>query len=413
MKKIIKINFIILVIFCILSNIAFYSFATQEDGEEEKSETETQMDNLQIEKADLQNDIDESNNQIIIIEDQMTSTIKEIAEINQKMYDKQIEIETIKAKEIDTLNYIEKAENELEKSTKRYTKLKSLLENRLVAMYEMGNVSYFDLLLNSKGITEFLSNYYLISEVTSADQDLLQEVEAEKKYNTVLAQTLDDKKVILQEARENVEKNEILLENMNIIKNNRISQLSEDELELERQIEEYQEQVAQIEKEIRVLALKSISEKYVGGTMAWPVPGYTRITSPFGMRTHPITGVYKLHTGTDIGAPMGASFVAANDGVVTYAGYNRAYGNMVIIDHGGGITTLYAHGSAILVNVGDMVMQGTAVLKVGFTGYSTGPHAHFEVRINGKYVEPLDYITSYSKGSTSTKENSSKKVELN
>ena len=175
----------------------------------------------------LQNDIDMSNNQIIVLEDQMTETIKEIAEINQKMYDKQIEIETIKAKEIDTLSYIERAENELEKSTKRYNKLKSLLENRLVAMYEMGNVSYFDLLLNSRGITEFLSNYYLISEVTSADQDLLQEVEAEKKYNTVLTQTLDEKKVNLQQAREEVEKNEILLGNMNIIKNNRISQLSE------------------------------------------------------------------------------------------------------------------------------------------------------------------------------------------
>ncbi len=412
MKKIIKITFLILVIFCMLFNMSYFSFATQENNEE-KSEEETKMDNLQLEKADLQNDIDMSNNQIIVLEDQMTETIKEIAEINQKMYDKQIEIETIKAKEIDTLSYIERAENELEKSTKRYNKLKSLLENRLVAMYEMGNVSYFDLLLNSRGITEFLSNYYLISEVTSADQDLLQEVEAEKKYNTVLTQTLDEKKVTLQQAREEVEKNEILLGNMNIIKNNRISQLSEDELELERQIEEYQEQVAQIEKEIRVLALKSISAKYVGGTMAWPVPGYTRITSPFGMRTHPITGVYKLHTGVDIGAPMGATFVAANDGIVTYAGQNRAYGNMVIIDHGGGITTLYAHGSKINVSVGQIVSQGQSVLNVGSTGYSTGPHAHFEVRINGKYVEPLDYITSYSSGSSNTKDNSSKKVELN
>ena len=138
--------------------------------------------------------------------------------------------------------------------------------------------------------------------------------------------------------------------------------------------------------------------------MAWPVPGYTRITSAFGMRTHPITGIYKLHTGTDIGAPMGVSFIAANDGIVTYAGYNGAYGNMVIVDHGGGITTLYAHGSEILTEVGAIVTQGTPVLKVGSTGYSTGPHAHFEVRINGQYVEPLDYITSYSLGDKNKKE---------
>lgn len=129
--------------------------------------------------------------------------------------------------------------------------------------------------------------------------------------------------------------------------------------------------------------------------MAWPIPGYTRITSKYGMRTHPITGVYKLHTGVDVSAPMGANFVAANDGIVTKAGYNGAYGNMVIIDHGGGVSTLYAHGSEIMVQVGDTVKRGeTVVLKVGSTGYSTGPHAHFEVRLNGVVTDPLPYITN-------------------
>ena len=138
--------------------------------------------------------------------------------------------------------------------------------------------------------------------------------------------------------------------------------------------------------------------------MAWPVPGYTTITSQYGMRTHPITGVYKLHTGTDISAPIGATFVAANDGIVVKAEYNTAYGNMVMIDHGGGISTLYAHGSEILVSVGQTVFKGTAVLKVGSTGYSTGPHAHFEVRVNGNPVKPLDYITSYNSSSTQESE---------
>ena len=211
-----------------------------------------------------------------------------------------------------------------------------------------------------------------------------------------MKETLENKKEILSESRETREKNAISLENMAVIKSSRIKQLTEEELVLQQQIEEYQNQINEIETEIRRLAVKSVSPQYVGGTMAWPVPGYTLITSPFGMRTHPITGVYKLHTGVDIGAPTGATFVAANDGLVTYAGWNTAYGNMVIIDHGGGITTLYAHGSEILVNVGDTVSQNTPVLKVGSTGYSTGPHAHFEVRINGEYVEPLSYITSYA-----------------
>lgn len=112
------------------------------------------------------------------------------------------------------------------------------------------------------------------------------------------------------------------------------------------------------------------------------------------MRTHPITGVYKLHTGVDIGAPIGADFIAANDGIVIKAEFNSAYGNMVVISHGGGIYTLYAHGSEIIAEVGQSVKRGDIILKVGSTGYSTGPHAHFEVRKNGIVVNPLPYITS-------------------
>ena len=144
----------------------------------------------------------------------------------------------------------------------------------------------------------------------------------------------------------------------------------------------------------RILKKVQKPAKYIGGELAWPVPGYTRISSKYGMRTHPITGVYKLHTGVDISAPMGANFIAANDGVVTKAGMNSAYGNMVIIDHGGGISTLYAHGSEILVQVGQVVKRGDAVLKVGSTGYSTGPHAHFEVRMDGVVTDPMPYITN-------------------
>ena len=199
---------------------------------------------------------------------------------------------------------------------------------------------------------------------------------------------------------------------MRVLKNKEVSELSEKELELHNSIEQYQNEIENIEKEIRFLSLGNIGSEYIGGSMAWPVPGYTRITSQFGMRTHPITGIFKLHTGTDIGAPAGAIFVAANDGVVIKAQYNPAYGNMVIVDHGGGVTTLYAHGSEILVNIGQIVNQGTPVLKVGSTGYSTGPHAHFEVRVNGEYKNPLEYITSYNSNEKEN-ENKSQQVIIN
>ena len=146
--------------------------------------------------------------------------------------------------------------------------------------------------------------------------------------------------------------------------------------------------------QILELAKGGIDSAYIGGELAWPVPGYTKISSKYGMRVHPITKVYKLHTGVDISAPLGANFVAANDGIVVKAEYNLAYGNMVVIDHGGGISTLYAHGSQILVQVGETVTRNQAILKVGSTGYSTGPHAHFEVRKNGVVTDPMPYITN-------------------
>lgn len=433
MKKFIKVNLIILVIFCLLLSSTRVIYATSEENLEEKRELlerfnlldeeelfdenrqpdevdgvenlddiinqenqeEKNLDNLQIEKSNLESDIEASNAEIQFIESELTATVAEIAEINQQIIDKEIEIETLTAQEDDLLRYIAKAEYELEESNKRYEKQKQLLETRLVAMYETGDMSYLDLLFNSKSISEFLSNYFFIEEIAKADTELLETVESERIYNKKLKETLDTKKLVLIASRETREKNAIALENMGVIKNSRLKKLTEEEIELHQKIEEYQNQIAEIETEIRLLALANVGEEYVGGTMAWPVPGYTRITSSFGMRTHPITGIYKLHTGVDIGAPRGAHFIAANDGIVTYAGWNTAYGNMVIVDHGGGITTLYAHGDEILVNVGDTIYQGHPVLKVGSTGYSTGPHAHFEVRINGEYVEPLDYITSY------------------
>lgn len=185
-----------------------------------------------------------------------------------------------------------------------------------------------------------------------------------------------------------------IMENTKALRENYITKLTDKEKEVQQQIQEFKTRFEEVNAEILALAKQGIYTEYIGGVLAWPVPGYTRISSNYGMRTHPITGIYKLHTGVDISAPMGANFVAANDGIVTKAGYNSAYGNMVIIDHGGGISTLYAHGSEILVEVGQTVKRNEAVLKVGSTGYSTGPHAHFEVRINGVVTTPIEYITN-------------------
>ena len=416
MKKFIKINFIVLIIFiaCVInsnfsiaSNLNTQNVTTVELNNSNQTETEDNkdLDKLQEEKSSLESNIEESNNQIEIVKAELSDLLIKVEEITLEISNKNEEIDklTIENKELN--GYIKNVENDLKKIKNDYENKKEILDKRLIASYERGQTSYLDVLLNSDGIISFFSNYYLLSEIISADNKLIEDCSKAKIYMEELDSSLIEKSAKLEQNKATIQKNKISLENMEALKSKRISQLSESEAELYKKIEEYQSEIENVEKEIRLLTLANVGSEYIGGTMAWPVPGYTRITSQFGMRTHPITGIYKLHTGTDIGAPMGATFIAANDGIVIKAEYNNAYGNMVIIDHGGGITTLYGHGSEILVNVGDQVLQGTPVLKVGSTGYSTGPHAHFEVRVNGEYKNPLDYITSYNSAGVNTSEN--------
>ena len=144
-------------------------------------------------------------------------------------------------------------------------------------------------------------------------------------------------------------------------------------------------------EEIRRLTQGS-SGTYSGGTFAWPSVS-TYITSPYGTRVHPVTGKVKTHTGIDIGAGMGTNIFAAADGTVLISGWNTGgYGNYVVIDHGGGLTTLYAHCSSLLVSAGQKVTRGQVIAKCGSTGMSTGPHLHFEVLKNGAHTDPYAYL---------------------
>lgn len=403
MKNIIKINFIILVI-CVLLTVTVFAEDNIQENQEQSNVAENTLDSLNVQKSDLENQIQQKESEIQYIQEDMSATLLELENLSQEIADKQNEIAEIELQEIELNKYIETTEVELTSLKEKYAKQKKALEARLVAMYKFGNASYLDVLLNSKSLSQFLSNYYYLTIITKTDTNLLKSVEEKRDSIQTLANNLETKKNVLMVSRETREKTQIALSNMKIIKDKRVTELNEQDLALHQEIENYRQQIQSVELEIKKLALANVGEKYVGGIMAWPVPGYTTITSQYGMRTHPITGVYKLHTGTDISAPIGATFVAANDGIVVKAEYNTAYGNMVMIDHGGGISTLYAHGSEILVSVGQTVFKGTAVLKVGSTGYSTGPHAHFEVRVNGNPVQPLDYITSYNSSSTQESE---------
>ncbi len=355
-----------------------------------------ELSDLQEQQTQVQANQDMATSQLQAVQEELTENLQQIQELNTNITQYETEINEYNTQIVTLQDDITKTEAEIKKAEENYNSQKKLLDDRLVTMYQAGTTEYLDVVLSSKTITEFLSNYYLLSILADSNVDFLDTIEQQKQIIEDEKKKLEEQKKQIDTAKEEKEKASIILQNTKVMKDTYTSQLTDQEKQIQSEIDAYQAQLNQLEAEIQSITADSlvINPNYIGGEMLWPVPGYTKLSSTFKMRVHPITGVYKLHSGIDIPAPTGTNFLAANDGVVVKAGYNTAYGNMVMIDHGGGVSTLYAHGDKIMVTLGQTVKKGDVVLQVGETGYATGPHAHFEVRINGTPVDPLPYVTN-------------------
>ena len=370
---------VIALIVVILSSLCIYAYAEN-------------LTDLQNQSTEITESLNETNNRLQAVQDEISTNMQQLQELDNQVAQSQEELKKINIEVEKLVAQIAENEEKLAKTQKEYDNIQGLLDARLIQMYETPQLGFLQVLFESKNITEFLSTYYAMKELAEYDAELLKTVKKQKQDIETTKLILEEKKKQVIESKQSQQKKTQVLDNTKTMREYYISKLTTEEQALQAQIDEFNYQVASIEAEIKLLASNSITDDYIGGAMVWPIPGYTTITSQYGMRVHPITGAYKLHTGVDVGAPMGASFVAAANGIVTKATFNHAYGNMVIIDHGGGVQTLYAHGSEIIANVGQVVKAGDEVLKVGSTGYSTGPHAHFEIRVNGQTLNPLHYL---------------------
>lgn len=404
----------IFLVFIAVTFIVTYSVFGEDVNNNEliNSVTGGETNSLQEQKNELKNKIEEANEQLTDVQSSISSVKEQLDRINEQIAEYQDELNTSNIKVAQTQMSVDAIKTELEEAEKEYNKQKNLLEQRLVAMYEAGDTVYLDVLLASTSIQDFLSRFYYLSKIAAYDQELMREV-------TIAKQDIEAKKILLErelaKLTEEKEKNEMLLntyENTKIVRKNFLNGLTEHEKALQERIELYEKDLEEVEKEILQVSLANISEEYIGGELAWPVPGYHTVTSGYGMRMHPILLIYKLHTGVDIGAPTGVPIIAANDGIVTLATYSTSYGNYLMIDHGGGIATLYAHGSKVLVEEGQEVKKGDPIMLVGSTGWSTGPHLHFEVRINGETQDPLPYITSNKMPSTGEEEDTNENSDI-
>jgi len=347
------------------------------------------------------------------IQKQLASIKAEKVQLNEKSKDLQGELSWLNSKSKEQRREYEKLMDELEQAYKEVEQainearqadenVKAKQEEftvRLQKMFENRNRSSLEMLFSAKDLTSFLANAQIITIIAESDRKVIEELSAAKdesfikqevaiQHSKDLENFVEEKNAQIQALKANIDKTQSQINNVK-------GEISN----AERQEKELLAQSNKIADEIKRL---QTLRNYYGGDMVWPTPGNTRITSPFGSRF--LFGYWSMHNGVDIGAPFGAKMVAVADGKVivrvTIPGYNSrtgnnygsgggGYGNYLIIDHGGGISTVYAHAKLLRVSEGDEVKAGQWIADVGSTGISTGPHLHFEVRENGSPVNPL------------------------
>lgn len=265
---------------------------------------------------------------------------------------------------------------------------------RLRQIYQRGEVSYLEVLLRATSLTDFLTRLDYLEKIAANDVALLRELEAAR------SKLLEDKALLEEKARyfntlkESKENKQLQLESQTSQKNNYLKSIQEQKNEYIKAINELEESRKIVDQFIREWQAKH-QKGYMGTSaiMQWPVPGKSRISSGFGYRIHPIHKVRSFHAGIDIPAPTGTPVVAAENGIIIFQGSKTAYGNVVIIDHGGNISTQYSHLSKFAnIQVGSTVQRGQVIGYVGSTGWSTGPHLDFIIRVNGEPQEPGRYV---------------------
>ncbi len=264
------------------------------------------------------------------------------------------------------------------------------LEQRLRASYKRGDVGYIEIVLNSENLIDALTRMDMIQLIVREDVNLLKDIQEQKTNLEELKAQQEKEKEDVKAAKAKLDDKKKQVETSQNSKEVYMAELQKDMKKMQAAEEQMEKENANFEKKIQKLLLDS---EYAGGKMLWPLPlNCNRITSQFGKRIHPLYGYWTNHRGVDIACPYNTEVYAANSGVVIVAESHWSYGNYVIIDHGGKIATVYGHNTKLLVSVGQKVNRGDVIALSGSTGESTGPHLHFEVRVNGVIKDPMPYL---------------------
>lgn len=422
MKSKNKIIYALLIILLVNTN---YVFAEKSDSiKNEIEDNKSKIESLEDEKSNLNNEIQGKKDEVNELEDRITEKENELNELQLEISEYQKEIDNMQSEISKLINSINESKLEVENKEKYIVELKEeearikeLLDARVRSVYKVDlSKQYIYMLIKSKNIFEIFQNINNINQIINFDKKLIKNykdnqetisneiaqielkiTEQEEAQGAIEAKQSDiieaKNKVVAIQSEEESKKNELLA--MQREKQNSIVALENDSEKISSEIAELESHNEELEAELdRIInsVNGSNADNNVQTESGFLRPISGRITSYYGYRVNPVTGEYKLHKGIDYAGDYGDPIKASKSGVVEYSGWITGYGNTIILGHGNGVQTLYPHAQTLNVNYGDTVKQGDVIATVGSTGNSTGPHLHFEIRINGEAVDPLNYI---------------------
>ncbi|QGG49234.1 murein hydrolase activator EnvC family protein [Heliorestis convoluta] len=345
---------------------------------QEQNQIQQQIDRARSELAAKKQEERTILGRLDIVAREITQTERAIAELNQQM-------ETVQKQ-------INLAQKELEAAQQRHEEQLGLLKMRIRDMYINGNVSYVEVLLEATHIVDFLTRLDLMEKIVEQDAKLIRQIEEEERAIAAHKADLEFRKNELNTLKSNAEAEKRRLVEQSQEHQRLLQEVTSQKEVVEQMLDDLERTSRQLQSIIQNLQAQQNRARMGSGPMVFPLPHNARVTSAYGGRMHPVLRTERFHTGVDFAASSGTPILAAQTGVVIFAGNSGGYGNTVIIDHGGGTSTLYAHMSVIGVREGQTVQKGARIGAVGSTGWSTGPHLHFEVREKGHPVNPMPYI---------------------
>ncbi len=369
--------------------VAVVTLTTQVVFAETTSSLNTKKDSIEDQIKAVEAEVEEAEEDKATIMAEIEAAETEVAKANQ-------ELEIINSQVRDVKAELEQAEADYQAATIKRDQQYESLKDRISFMYEYGDVGYTQVLFESKNISDFFKRVEYINTIIEHDKEILTNLEETQKQIDEEIQVISQKKVEIETLQAQQKAKAAELETKQANKERALAQINNDIEAQQDVLYTLEKQNAEIEAMIKAAQAKSASSgykgTYSGGQLGWPAPEYTYLSSGYSHRVNPISGREEWHTGLDLASPYGSSINAAEAGVVITAGYVNGYGNTVVIDHGGGMSTLYAHNSSLTVSVGDTVARGDRIANAGSTGNSTGNHCHFEVRLNGKHTDPKPYL---------------------